>query len=168
MNKTSLTLNTNAYRNSFLHQCLNNWFAYSEDQRELLNNLASQAANSEDFINSVLDCKDLNQTQLYAELAKDSGRFTEVLLRDYEWSNGFTDDGSVIVGVNGFYVSISTGAGDGDLCVLSCKKGEFNTELLNFETSVSGEAFEVEFLGTLSGRFGVFSGNGFVVFEQWD
>lgn len=169
MNTTTLTLtlNANAHRNEFLHQCLNNQFVYTNEQKELFNNLVSQAASSEDFINSVLNCEALNQTQLYAELAKDSGRFSNILLRDYEWNNGFTDNGSVLIASKSLCFNVPTGNGDGDFYFLSCKKGEFNTELLNFMTDVEGE-FIVNGTEYLKGRFGVFFGNGFVVFEQWN
>ena len=167
MNTTTITLNTNARRNNFLLQCLNNQFVYTGEQKETLNSLVNQAASSEDFINSVLNCEALNQTQLYAELVKDSGRFTDVLLRDYEWNTGCTDNGSVLVASSFLCFNVPTGNGDGDFHFLSCKKGEFNTELLNFMTDVEGE-FIVNGTEYLNGRFGVFFGNGFVVFEQWD
>lgn len=167
MNTTTITLNTNAHRNNFLLQCLNNQFVYTGEQKEALNSLVNQAASSEDFINSVLNCEALNQTQLYAELVKDSGRFTDVLLRDYEWNTGCTDNGSVLVASKSLCFNVPTGNGDGDFYFLSCKKGEFNTELLNFMTDVEGE-FIVNRTEYLNGRFGVFFGNGFVVFEQWD
>ena len=167
MNTTTITLNTNARRNNFLLQCLNNQFVYTNEQKEALNSLVNQAASSEDFINSVLNCEALNQTQLYAEFVKDSGCFTDVLLRDYEWNTGCTDNGSVLVASKSLCFNVPTGNGDGDFYFLSCKKGEFNTELLNFMTDVEGE-FIVNGTEYLNGRFGVFFGNGFVVFEQWN
>ena len=172
-------------RNEFLHRCLDSFFSpwavgdESKRNQKSVSELIEKAKTSEDFISGVLDCEQLKMTQLYAELAKDSGRYIDILLRDYKWSEGLTDGGAVYIGRDRMKVGISTGGGDGKFYVKFCKKEEFNTCLLDFVTDIDGIFHvynglrsiltgEEGVLFTLQGRYGIYSGNGFVVFEEWD
>lgn len=87
-----------------------------------------------------------------------------------------SDAGGVKVGTDGFSMIIPNGYGDGITRVAIVGKNELpQSDILRFFTSVKGEKINIYSYDcgegvsrTMSGRYGIFHGEGFVVFEKWE
>lgn len=92
-----------------------------------------------------------------------------------------SDSGSVRVGNEGFVTHFHNGRGDGDSRVAVVNNREFyGVNLLTFQGSIQGDNINIysydsglinnnDIAGKMdSGRYGVYTGKGFVVFEKWD
>lgn len=177
MKLSELILSNDPNRNNFLKRCLpveewqQSWDSYSETLAIL-----DKAETSEQFIALILDSDIMRGTQIYAELSKDRPDHWKRVYRDLDsWYSTTSDAGGLRIGSDAMSIIIPNGYGDGDMRFTVVGKNCFNHDMLNFWTSVSGNAINVydhdcggDVVITLEGRYGVFYGYGFVVFEKWD
>lgn len=152
---------------------------YQKDQsyRKELYSVIRKSKDTEDFIDKYIACENFKCRQAYAALIKNC-RQSKLFyaIRDMVGDKQFktsSDAGGVKIGNNGFSVIVPNGRGDGVTRVGILEQEEFNQNLLHFFTGVEGEiniyAYDCgdTIAKTISGRFGVYYGEGFVVFEKW-
>lgn len=85
-----------------------------------------------------------------------------------------SDAGSLKIGNDSFSFLIPNGYGDGTMRCAILESGEFNRDAFDFFTSIEG-TFNIygydcgeDIIKTVSGRFCIYHGNGFVVLERWE
>lgn len=90
----------------------------------------------------------------------------------------YADVGGVLIGDKNFGIIVRNGYGDGITIVKVCGKGDIDIPPYKFLTSINGKfniykndcckRHEDDILTTLDGRYGIYSGDGIVYFEEWD
>ncbi len=165
--------NRDKMKNIFLNQCLFNDSApeYPEAMA-----IVDSASSTEEVINKILNSDTMRGSQIYAELSKDRADHWRRLKRDITtWQQTISDIGGLKIGNDSFSINIPNGYGDGDMYYTVLGKGCFNHDMLDYFTSVRGTEINIydydcgdEILETISGRFGIYYGYGFVVLEKWD
>ena len=173
MKLDELKLSNVPNRDNFLKACLplEDWQANHEEARAIL----EQARTSEQLVEMILGSDTMRGTQIYAELSKDRTDHADRILRDISgWIETESDAGGLKVGSDAFSVIIPNGIGDGTMKFAVVGKGCFNTEMLTFWSSIRGNSICIydydcgdDAAAEISGRFGVYCGYGFVVFEKW-
>lgn len=105
-------------------------------------------------------------------LSEELWEFRRILLGDQSFRTE-SDAGSLKIGNDSFTVLIPNGFGDGSMSCAIMESGELNRDAFEFFTSIEG-AFNIYdydcgdgIVKSISGRFGIYTGNGFVVFERW-
>jgi|GEM_PF-956631 len=84
-----------------------------------------------------------------------------------------SDAGSLKIGNDSFSILIPNGYGDGTMRCAILESGEFNRDAFEFFTSIEGTlniyGYDCgdDVVKTITGRFGIYHGNGFVVLERW-
>lgn len=86
-----------------------------------------------------------------------------------------SDVGGLKIGNSEFSIIIPNGLGDGTTryAIYEAYEG-FNEQMLAFSTSVQGEIdiynYDCgdEIVDHISGRYGIYSGNGFIIFQKWN
>lgn len=175
MNKENLVFVNDPSKNSFLLRCFFN--EYADSYQECMAVLEA-SETSEQVISHILSSDTLKGSQVYAELSKIRHDHWKRVRDDIEnWIRTSSDAGGLKVGNDSFSVIIPNGYGDGDMYVAVVSKGCLNHDMLNFWTVISGDKLQIydydcgteaNVINTLSGRYGVFFGYGFVVLEKWD
>ena len=178
MNINDLILSSVPSRNNFLKSCLplETW-QEGQDKSEETKSILTKAETSKDFISLLLSSDTMRGTQIYAELSKDQPDHWKRIRRDIEgWHETYSDAGGLKIGCNDFSVNVPNGYGDGKMRFAVVGRGCFNHNMLNFWSSISGENIIIydydcsdgQEVMTISGRYGVFYGYGFIVFEKWN
>ena len=173
MKKEDLILSNNEQKNSFLKSCFLNELVESFQECKVI---LEASETSEQVIRSILGSDTLKGSQVYAELSKTRHDHWKRVRDDIEnWTGTVSDAGGLKIGNESFSVIVPNGYGDGDMWYTVVEKGCFNHDMLTFWTSVSGDEIHIydydcgsDVIETLSGRYGVYSGYGFVVLEHWD
>lgn len=176
MNKNDLILSKNKDRNYFLKQCLplEEWHEGTQENQEV-KAILQKAKNSEEFIRMVLESDMMKGSQVYAELSKDRhDHWKRVRDNVSTWTETYSDIGGLKIGSENFSVNIPNGYGDGEMYYAVVGKGCFNHNMLDFWTSIRGKEINIydydcgdKVIETLSGRYGIFYGYKYVVFERW-
>lgn len=177
MKFTDLVLSENNNRNSFLKECLpiEDWQKDFNGYEEIFA-ILNKAETSQQFIDLILASDTMHGTQIYAELSKDRPDHWKRIEQSIDnWIDTDSDAGGLKIGTDDFSVIVPNGYGDGTMYFAIVGKGCFNHDMLNFWSSISGKNINIydydcggEVIKTLSGRYGVFYGYKFVVFEKWD
>lgn len=173
MNKESLVL-ANGKQNSFLLQCFfNEWVDSYQECMAIL----ETSDTSEEVIRKVLESDTMKGSQIYAELSKTQPDHWKRIRDDIgNWTITTSDAGGLKIGNETFSVNVPNGYGDGEMMFTVVEKGCFNNNMLDYWTTVSGEKIQIydydcgsesNVIDTVSGRFGIYSGYGFVVLEKW-
>ncbi len=152
---------------------------YNEEYARRIARYLRKAKTTDEFIDLYLaDDQNLNRQALGAILTFERPNQTRTFLRKFaetrEHYRTASDAGSVKIGNDKFSILIPNGYGDGmtDVCIVYTKDNPFSN-VLKFLTSVEGTIFIYSYdcgdavETTLIGRFGIYHGNGFVVFEKW-
>ena len=168
-----LILSNNEQKNTFLKRCFCNEWADSYQECMII---LEKCPTSEEVIYSILDSDTLKGSQVYAELSKTRRDHRMRVHADLEnWTRTISDAGGLKIGNESFSINVPNGNGDGELYYTVVEKGCFNHDMLDFWTAVSGNEINIydydcgsDVIETLSGRYGVYSGYGFVVLEHWD
>lgn len=169
---------------TFAWRCVFNFSSFDglspKDYKVILDRIIEESSDVEDLIDRYLACDDLRNQQAYAVLSE---RFRPeghwIRIRKNLGARVFktmSDAGGVRVGNDSFSIVIGNGRGDGVTRVAVLKKGEWNDSFLNFKEMISGNEiniYDYDCGGSVAvtlepSRYGVYTGNGFVVFEQWD
>lgn len=152
---------------------------YDEDYAHRVNGYLRKAKTTDEFIDLYLaDDQNLNRRAFGVLLSYERPNQTRTFLRKFAESREHyrtaSDAGSVKIGNDKFSILIPNGYGDGmtDVCIVHTKDNPFSN-VLKFLTGVDGtfsiysydcgDAVETELIG----RFGIYYGDGFVVFEKW-
>lgn len=141
--------------------------------------LWEQAKTVGEFKKLVRNCKEVRMMQGTVELLKDDEDFVKECLSDVGLRVRTTSDaGSVKIGNDSFSILVPNGSGDGETTIIITEhQRAFNSDLLQFFTSVEGtiDIYNYdcggcggEVIKTIEGRYGIFYGHQFVVFEKWD
>jgi hypothetical protein len=161
----------------FLKDCLFNP-AFPE-AKEIIENYLLMASDTKNFIDLVLSDKTLKNTQAYAVLSRNERQEKHwYKVREMFGEKEFkteSDAGSVKIGNSSFSVLISNGCGDGTTRVaIFDDEKEFNSDMMDFQASING-CFNIysydcgnDVVINLNGRYGIYSYQGFVAFENWD
>lgn len=165
--------NREKMRNFFLKECL---FNDSAPEYQEAMAIVDSAASTEEVINKILNSDTMRGSQIYAELSKDRSDHWRRLKRDITtWQPTISDIGGLKIGNDSFSIVVPNGYGDGDMYYTILGKGCFNPDMLDYFTSIRGTEINIydydcgdEILETISGRFGIYYGYGFVVLEKWD
>ena len=177
MNLNDLILSKNSDRNKFLKACLplETW---QEGQSEYLETKAmlDRAQTSEEFIRLLLNSDTMCGTQIYAELSKSQpDHWKRVRDSIDNWISTYSDAGGLKIGNEYFSITVPNGYGDGDMKYAVVGRGCLNHDMLEFWTVIQGNQINIydydcgsDIIETLDGRFGVFYGYGFIVFEKWN
>lgn len=164
----------------FIKRCVFNSIEYNAEYKKALYNMIHKSSDIEEFIDNYLGCNDFSRRQAYAVLSERCRPQNHwYKIREALGEKCFktvSDVGGVKVGNESFSFIVSNGQGDGVTRCAIFKKGEWNNAFLNFETSIQGEDINVyaydcgtEIAEKLeAGRYGIYRGYGFVVFEKWD
>lgn len=173
MKKEDLILSNNEQKNSFLKQCLlNEWAESFQECKAIL----EASETSEQVIRSILGSDTLKGSQVYAELSKTRHDHWKRVRDDIEnWTCTTSDAGGLKIGNASFSVIVPNGYGDGVMRYTVVEKGCFNSSMLEFWTDISGDSIHIydhdcglNIIETMSGRYGVYYGYGFVVLEHWN
>lgn len=173
-----LVLSKVSSRNDFLKGCLplDSWQESFPEYAET-KAILDKAQNSGEFISMILNSDTMRGTQIYAELSKDQPDHWKRIMNDLDtWHETYSDAGGLRIGNDDFSVIVPNGYGDGNMHYTIVGRGCFNHDMLNFWCSISGKNINIynydcsdgSAVNSLSGRYGVFYGYGFVVFEKWD
>ena len=163
----------------YIHRCIFDDVAYSEARKEAVYKIARKASTVDEFIDLYLDSDKMKHHYSYAILAKayrpDKAWY---LLREQLGDRVFktsSDAGSVKVGSDAFSVLLPNGHGDGVTRVAVVDRDSWCSNFLTFFTSIQGDAINIysydcgsSIAKTIEGRYGVYYGDGFVVFEKWN
>lgn len=152
----------------FCKTCLTNEFCGGARYMEIW----EQSDSLSEFKYNVRQDKTLKLEQGTAELLKGDWYY----LRDILGSNQFkteSDAGGVKIGNGDMSIIIPNGYGDGTTRVAILEPKEMNSSAFNFITAVEGTVniytydcgSDIEC--TIKGRYGIYSKDGFVVFERW-
>lgn len=161
-------------QDKWLHRCLPTepW----QEGYEEINTIIEKARTGVEVVEMILDSDTLKGTQIYAELSKISPDHYERVFRDLDgWYETYSDAGALKIGSHGFMVNIPNGYGDGAMHFTDVGKGCFNHSMLDFFTDISGHEIDIydydctggNVVKTLDGWYGIYYGNGLVVFERW-
>lgn len=139
--------------------------------------LIRKAVDMNDLIAMVLTDEEMEKTQAYAEISKkEPSHWARIraMLGEKQIKTD-SDAGSLKVGTEACSMLIPNGRGDGVTRVAILERDEWNNSMLDFFTSIQGSAINVygydcgeKVVRTISGRYGIFRGEGFVVLEKWD
>ena len=173
MKLEELTLSPDYKTNIWLTRCLptEDWQEGHEEVKAIL----EKAVTSDMVISMILNSDTMKGTQIYAELSKMFTNHKERVMRGLDWCETYSDAGALKIGNSGFTVNIPNGYGDGFMHFTVVGKGCFNHNMLDFFTDVSGHEIDIydydctggNVVKTLDGWYGIYYGNGLVVFERW-
>lgn len=155
----------------------NSWKPYVDD-------ILSSVRNYDEFEKAVLNTEELKNTQLYAEVSKESkdGQHKRRLLNILEESDAkeyttYSDCGGVLIGNDNFNIVIPNGYGDGEtkLFILDDNNKIQLYNMAKFFTSFNADDTKVYAEDTsrkrevinLKGRYGAYFNDGIVIFEKW-
>lgn len=157
------------------------WSPYQEEQRATIKRAIKQAQSTDDFVNKILENRALIKTQLYSVILKGEcperiWKFNRTVMGTDCFKTS-ADAGGLKIGNEKFSVLIRTG-GDGTVRVAvkskEAQKDEYYTnDLFYYDTVVEGEiniySYDCgnEISKTINGRYGVFTYDGMVLFEEW-
>ena len=174
MKKKDLKFSNDIKTDGWLKGCFfNEW---SECYKECLA-ILDKAEDSGQVIKMVLESDTMKGSQIYAELSKrEHYHWFRVQNSISNWVKTYSDAGGLKIGNDDFSITVPNGYGDGDMRYAVVDKGCLNHNMLEFWTSIQGHKINIyeydcgteeDVIETLNGRFGVFYGYGFVVFERW-
>lgn len=155
----------------------NSWKPY-------VDNILNDVKNYDEFEKAVLNTEELKNTQLYAEVSKESkdGQHRKRLLdilRESKTDEYIThsDCGGVLIGNENFNIVIPNGYGDGEtrLFILDENNEIQLHNMAKFFTSFNADDIKVYAEDTsrkreiinLNGRYGAYFHDGIVIFERW-
>lgn len=153
---------------------------YDEEYARRITRYLRKAQTTDEFIDLYL-ADEINQNRqafgvlLSYERPNQIRTFCRIFAAKCERYKTVSDAGSVKIGNDKFSILIPNGYGDGmtDVCIVYTKDNPFSN-VLKFLTSVEGTIYiyshdcgnSVE--TGLIGRYGIYYGHGFVVFEKWE
>ena len=163
----------------YIKRCVFNSIEYDSKYKKVLYDMIHKSESVEQFIDNYLSNDEFANRQAYAVLSERCRpaahwyRIRESLGDDS--LKIISDAGGVKIGNDGFSTIISNGYGDGvTRCAIKDKK--WNHCFLGFVTSITGNDINIYDYDCGNnpikkldpGRYGIYSGNGFVVFVKWD
>lgn len=142
--------------------------------------ILQNAADTNDFVEKFLSSEEpaiLNH-YAYAELSKrvrpnEHWMRIRKMIGDKQFKT-IADMGGVKIGNDNFSIIIPSGGGDGCVRVAIVNRGGINKNMLDFFTSVRGKIniFSCDcgddIKCTITGEYGIYQREGFVVFEKWN
>lgn len=156
----------------FAKRCLeNNWHGGKTYMK-----IWKESKNLKDFKQRVLQNEEVKLLQGTAELMKndvDNWRYLRSILGDKQFKTS-SDAGGVKIGNENFEIIIPNGVGDGITRVAVLNKNEMNDSAFDYITFCKGKIniynydCGCEIAKTIEGRYGIYSKDGFVVFEKWN
>lgn len=166
-------LKFNGGDNDYLYGCI-----FDERLEEKTMSILSSATDTMDFVSRFLDSEEpeIIMSQAYAELSKKvcpNGHWTRIrqMLGDKVFKT-MSDIGGVKIGNDKFTVIIPNGYGDGDTRIAIVNRGEINDNMFNFFAFIEGNINIYSYdcgddvVRTISGKYGVYYWEGFVIFEK--
>lgn len=165
-------------RNQFLLLCVSDQWNGS---RELFADLVKAAADSDELVNLIANSADpeIRRTQAYAVASRscpDGGHWKRLrALLGSRVNKTISDAGGLKIGNDSFSVIIPNGRGDGTTRYAVIDKDEFWIGgFMNYFAPVDGEIRIYDYdcgndvAETITGRYGVYTFDGIVVFERWE
>lgn len=156
-------------KSCFLNECVDGY-------QECLA-ILDKAEDTSQVVKMVVESDTLKGTQIYAELSKRiPNHWLRVKSSIDNWVETYSDAGGLKIGNGSFSITVPNGYGDGDMRYAIVDKGCLNHNMLEYWTSIEGHEINIynydcgtdeDIIDTLDGRFGVYYGYGFVVFEKW-
>lgn len=163
----------------YIRRCVFDDVEWDEVYKRKLYAIIHKSSTEEEVVERYLTCEAFQNRQAYAVLAKEyKPSEMWMMLRKNLGDRVFkttSDAGSVKVGSDAFSVLLPNGRGDGvtRCAIVDC--GSWCSNFLTFFTSIQGDAINIysydcgsSVAKTIKGRYGVYYGDGFVVFEKWD
>ena len=173
--------NPNDLSCNFIFRCCTHFkYPNTPEQQELMRSVLRSAVSVDDYIDRYLSCEELQNTQAYAVLSarfRQAGHWNRIRHNlGARCFKTYSDAGGVKIGNSGFTTVIRNGRGDGVTRCAVVASGSWNNSFLSFEGCIEGDDINIfdSDCGDLinsklePGRYGVYSGHGFVVFERWD
>lgn len=148
------------------------------DERPAFSKMWEESETVEDFANRILSSGDpeIVLSQAYAELSRqrpDHWYRLRAMLGD-RVKKTYSDVGSLAVGCDQCRFFIPNRSGDGVMRYAVVSKSEWNNDMADFTTMVSGDLDIYDYdcggevIETIAGRFGVYVYDGIVILERWD
>lgn len=164
---------------SYIRRCVFNGIEYDREYKNALYALIHKAQSVDEFIDDYLNNDKFKGRQAYAVLSercRPANHWYRIrkALGDRCFKTG-SDAGGVKVGNGGFSTIFSSGGGDGETRCAVFNTNEWNNSFLTFSGSFEGDDIavyaydcgDIVAVKLEPGRYGVYTGNGFVVFERW-
>ena len=162
----------------YIRRCVFDDVGWDEDYKRKLYSIIHKSSTEEEIVERYLACEEFQNRQAYAVLAKEyKPREVWMMIRKNLGDRVFTtssDAGSVKAGTDTFSVLLPNGRGDG-ITRAAVVDRSWCSNFLTFFTSIQGDAINIyshdcgsNVAKTIEGRYGVYYGDGFVVFEKWD
>lgn len=167
-------------KDKFLYRVIFRGEDYTENQKSFnkaVRKIAHESTNVDEFIDKFLEEDGFKLTQAYAELIKrerpeEAWYYIRGMFGNRS-KKTVSDAGGLKIGNGNFSIIIPNYSGDGYSRYAVVRKYEINTGIFNFFTSIEGEiniySYDCgsEILETLTGRYGVYVYQGFILFEKW-
>lgn len=165
----------------WIWRCVNASTSDCRDQPEIMRELCEASDDLADFLGRVRRDNRLRTRSVgWGEIAKVMGWGPLEAVGDgAEVYHAMSDAGGVLVGdpAGAFGIIVDNGYGDGQTLVVVTDRNQVNGDRFDFVTSLKGQCevydYDCAELGDgcavayLEGRYGVYSGDGCVVFERW-
>lgn len=162
----------------FLKGCL--FDSFNKELKAITEDILKKASSTNEFIDIFLASEKplVINSQAYAEVSKrlrPDGHWKRIrrMIGDRQFKT-YADKGGVKVGVPNFSIIMPSGGGDGTVRVAIVSHRELNMNMFEFFTSIEGDINIYSYdcgddvYYTISGRYGVYYCEGFVIFEKWE